>query len=262
MWRRRDPGREARTPRGRRLARVPAPRQHAVAAAPEAVPDGRPRHRRSVLVTEGDTGIGLAVARHLQAVGDRVAATYRAVPPDGEEFLSLPCDVTDARQVRGTWRAVEERHGPVEVLVANPGTSDARLRNDGTFPSSVVRESLYGMLRGEFGRIILMGGAVPGSTEGDPVHCATSKSALLDLARRLTVVYGSHGITANVVAPGLPLAHATARLTADQRAVLTQQIPLGPLARPEDIAHAVHWVSTAEGVSGAVIPVDGNGMEY
>lgn len=73
---------------------------------------------RSVLVTGGNRGIGLAIARAFAEAGDKVAITYRSgEPPAG--FLAVKCDITDSEQVEQAYKEIEEKHGPVEVLVAN-----------------------------------------------------------------------------------------------------------------------------------------------
>ncbi len=82
---------------------------------------------RSVFVTGGNRGIGLAIARAMAAQGDKVAVTYRSgEPPAG--VLGVRCDITDPEQVDAAFQRIEAEHGPVEVLVANAGiTRDALL---------------------------------------------------------------------------------------------------------------------------------------
>ena len=80
---------------------------------------------RSVLVTGGNRGIGLAIARAFAAQGDRVAVTHRSPVvdlPDG--LLAVPCDVTDAAAVDAGFAKAEAEHGPVQVLVSNAGITD------------------------------------------------------------------------------------------------------------------------------------------
>ena len=81
---------------------------------------------RSVLVTGGNRGIGLAVAQRLQADGHKVAVTHRGsgVP---EGLFGVKCDVTDSDSVDRAFTEVEEHQGPVEVLVANAGITDDTL---------------------------------------------------------------------------------------------------------------------------------------
>ena len=81
---------------------------------PEAVPSGR-----SVLITGGNRGIGLAIAESFLANGDKVAVTYRSETELPEGILGVKADVTDEASIDAAFKIVEEAHGPVEVLVAN-----------------------------------------------------------------------------------------------------------------------------------------------
>ena len=83
---------------------------------------GRPPFvSRSVLVTGGNRGIGLAVARRLAADGHKVAVTHRGSGAPGDDLFAVECDVTDSAAVDAAFTEVEEHQGPVEVLVANAG---------------------------------------------------------------------------------------------------------------------------------------------
>ena len=103
---------------------------------------------RSVLVTGGNRGIGLAIARAFAEAGDKVAVTYRSgEPPEG--LLGVKCDITDAEQVDQAFKEVEAAHGPVEVLVANAGvTKDTLLlRMSEEDFTSVLDTNLTGAFR-------------------------------------------------------------------------------------------------------------------
>ncbi|WP_030800943.1 SDR family NAD(P)-dependent oxidoreductase, partial [Streptomyces sp. NRRL F-3273] len=86
---------------------------------------------RSVLVTGGNRGIGLAIARAFADSGDKVAVTYRSGEPPQElteaGVLAVRCDITDTEQVEQAYKEIEEKHGPVEVLVANAGITKDQL---------------------------------------------------------------------------------------------------------------------------------------
>ncbi|MFE4720107.1 SDR family NAD(P)-dependent oxidoreductase, partial [Streptomyces sp. NPDC056728] len=85
---------------------------------------------RSVLVTGGNRGIGLAIARAFADAGDKVAITYRsgdAAELEKAGFLAVKCDITDSEQVEQAYKEIEEKHGPVEVLVANAGVTKDQL---------------------------------------------------------------------------------------------------------------------------------------
>ncbi|WP_282794435.1 3-oxoacyl-ACP reductase FabG [Streptomyces sp. CC224B] len=226
---------------------------------------------RSVLITGGSRGIGLATARALQAAGDRVAVTYRGgEPPAG--LLGVRCDVTDAEQVDAAFRRVEEEQGPVEVLVACAGVAHDKLlmrMTEEDFTSvldtnltgvyRVAKRATRGMLRARAGRIVVISSAVGLRGEAGQANYAASKAGLVGFARSLARELGSRGITVNVVAPGLTETAMSEALTGEQREALLRQIPLGRLARPEEVAATVAFVASPEAayITGAVVPVDG-----
>jgi len=226
---------------------------------------------RSVLVTGGNRGIGLAIAEAFLALGDKVAVTSRSGGgPD--RSLPLTCDVTDAAAVEQAFADAEAAHGPVEVLVANAGiTADTlllRMSEDdwasvietnltGTF--RLTKRAAKGMLRLRRGRIILISSVVGLTGQAGQVNYAASKSGLVGIARSLTRELGSRSITANVVAPGFIETDMTAVLSDDQKASIMGQVPLQRYGTVAEVASAVTWLASPGGayVSGAVIPVDG-----
>ncbi|MEU6218355.1 beta-ketoacyl-ACP reductase [Streptomyces sp. NPDC047022] len=226
---------------------------------------------RSVLITGGNRGIGLAIARHLADAGDRVAVTYRSgEPPEG--LLAVRCDITDTEQVDLAFKQVEEQHGPVEVLVANAGIAKDQLlmrMTEDDFTSvldtnltgafRVTKRATRGMLRAKKGRVVLISSAVALRGESGQANYAASKAGLVGFARSMARELGSRGITFNVVAPGLTETAMSEQLTDEQRERLKSQIPLGRLARPEEIAATVAFLASdaASYITGAVVPVDG-----
>lgn len=226
---------------------------------------------RVVLVTGGSKGIGLAVARRFASLGDRVAVTYNSSPPP-EGIFGVQCDVTDTAQVDAAFKAVEEHFGPVEVLVSNAGiTKDTLLLRMGEADfTSVVDANLTGayrvckratqaMLRARSGRIILMSSVVGLLGSAGQANYAASKAGLVGLARSLARELGSRSITVNVVAPGPVATDMTASLGDKRLAELTEAVPLGRMASPEEVAGVVAFLASADAayITGAVIPVDG-----
>jgi 3-oxoacyl-[acyl-carrier protein] reductase len=225
---------------------------------------------RTVLVTGGNRGIGLAIAQAFAKQGDRVAVTYRGTAP--ADFFGVQCDVTDSAAVDAAFTAVEAELGPVEVLVANAGiTQDTLLlRMSEEQFTDVIDTNLTGafrcakraagkMLRARWGRMIFISSVTGLSGNPGQVNYAASKAGLVGVARSITRELGSRNITANVVAPGFVETDMTASLPEERRAEYRKSVPAGRFAAPEEVAGVVTWLaSDAAGyVSGAVIPVDG-----
>lgn len=226
---------------------------------------------RSVLVTGGNRGIGKAIATAFAEAGDKVAITYRSgEPPEG--FLAVKCDVTDAADVDAAFAEIEDKHGPVEVLVANAGiTRDTlvlRMSDDdwssvidtnltGSF--RVAKRAAKGMLRLRRGRIVFISSVVGLLGSAGQVNYAASKAGLVGMARSLARELGSRSITANVVAPGFVETDMTASLPEETQVAYKAQIPLARYASVDEVASVVTWVASegAAYVTGAVIPVDG-----
>jgi 3-oxoacyl-[acyl-carrier protein] reductase len=232
-----------------------------------------------VLVTGGTRGIGAACVEWFLANGDQVATTYRSAdtppPPDGadpERFFAVRCDVRNGEEVDAAFSAIEERWGPVQVLVANAGVTldslmlrmseqafldviDANLT--GSF--RVAKRAVTKMLRLHTGRLIFVSSV--GAFVGLPgqANYAASKAGLVGMARAVAREVGSRQITVNVVAPGVIDTDMTAALGEERIAIMASQVPLGRSGTVEDVASVVGFLaSDAAGyITGAVIPVDG-----
>ncbi|MGV8871977.1 MAG: 3-oxoacyl-ACP reductase FabG1 [Rhodococcus sp. (in: high G+C Gram-positive bacteria)] len=226
---------------------------------------------RSVLVTGGNRGIGLAIAQRLSADGHKVAVTHRGSgAPDG--LFGVVCDVTDSASVDAAFKEVEEKQGPVEVLVANAGITDdtllMRMTEDqfqrvidanltGAF--RVAKRANRAMLRARWGRMIFLSSVVAMAGGPGQINYAASKAGVIGMARSITRELGSRSITANVVSPGFIETDMTAELSDDLRGKAKEYIPLQRLGQPEDVAAVVSFLAGPDSsyVSGAVIPVDG-----
>lgn len=226
---------------------------------------------RTVLVTGGNRGIGYAIAEEFVALGHRVAVTARS--GDGPAgTLTVRADVTDAASIDAAFTEIEQKLGPVEVVVANAGiTKDTLLMrmSEDDFDSvvntnlggsfRVVKRASKGMLKARFGRIILISSVV--GLYGGPgqVNYSSSKAGLVGMARSITRELGARGITANVVAPGFIETDMTAELPEATQAEYKKSIPAGRFATPAEVAKTVAWLAGDDAgyISGAVIPVDG-----
>jgi 3-oxoacyl-[acyl-carrier protein] reductase len=227
---------------------------------------------RNVLVTGGNRGIGLAIARAFVEAGDNVVITHRTgAPPEG--LQGVICEVTDSASVDAAFTEAEEKlGGPVEVLVANAGiTRDTLMMrmSDDEFDSVIntnlagafrcARRASKGMIRLRKGRIVFISSVVglyggPGQT-----NYSASKAGLGGLARSISRELGGRGITANVIAPGFIETEMTAELPEDRKKTYLSAVPAGRFAAPEEVAAAVRFIASPEAayITGAVIPVDG-----
>lgn len=226
---------------------------------------------RVALITGGNRGIGFAIAEEMLSAGHKVAVTARkGSGPVGS--LTIQADVTDSDSLDRAIREVEEKIGPVEILIANAGiTKDTLLlrMTDEEF-ESVINTNLNGvfrvikrvtksMLKAKYGRIIMIGSVVGLLGSAGQVNYSASKSGLIGLARSISRELGSKNITANVVAPGFINTDMTAELPDDVAAKYKSQIPAGRFAEASEVAKVVAWLASEEAsyITGAVIPVDG-----
>jgi NAD(P)-dependent dehydrogenase (short-subunit alcohol dehydrogenase family) len=226
---------------------------------------------RTVLVTGGARGIGLACARGFAALGDKVAVTYNTSPPP-DDLFGVSCDVTSTDSVEAAFNAVEAQFGPVEVLVSNAGiTHDGLLlrMSEDSFTSvidtnltaayRVSKRAAQGMLRARSGRIIFISSVVALLGSAGQANYSASKAGLVGLARSVARELGSRGITVNVVAPGPVLTDMTSLLSEKRLEEIIAAVPLGRIATVDEIAAVVTFLASAEAayITGAVIPVDG-----
>jgi len=234
---------------------------------------------RTAFVTGSTRGIGLAVARALHAAGAKVAivgrdeARARAVAQEiGGGTVGVACDVAVAAQVEAAIAAAEAALGPIDILVNNAGLTrdnillrlseedwdavlDANLK--GAF--FTTRAVIKGMMKRRAGRIINIGSVVGLTGNKGQANYAASKAGLVGLTKSVAKEYASRGVLANCIAPGFIETDMTAALPSEARTALLEQIALGRLGRPEDIAAAVLFLASdlAAYITGQVLVVDG-----
>jgi 3-oxoacyl-[acyl-carrier protein] reductase len=223
------------------------------------------------LVTGGNRGIGLAIAKALKSAGHEVVVTYRSGPaPVG--FNCVVMDVTSTESVDSAFDSIESQWGVPEIIVANAGiTKDGLVMrmSDSDFEDvinanltgafRVARRATRGLLKLKRGRLIFVGSVVGALGSAGQVNYASSKSGLLGMARSFAREIGSRGITANVIAPGFVETDMTATLDEKRRREIATSVPLGRFCSAEEIANVVAFIASPQAsyITGALIPVDG-----
>ena len=223
------------------------------------------------LITGGNRGIGLAIARSLAQDGFHVVIGSRTGQVvDG--FDSVAMDVSSAQSVDDAFSHVENTWGIPEVLVCNAGiTKDALVMrmSDEDFEDvintnltgafRVAKRATKGLLKLKKGRLIFISSVVAMLGSPGQVNYAASKSGLIGMARSFARELGSRGITANVIAPGFVETDMTASLDDKRRQEIASSIPLGRFSDAQEIANVVSFIASTKAgyITGAVIPVDG-----
>ncbi|QLD26996.1 SDR family oxidoreductase [Micromonospora carbonacea subsp. aurantiaca] len=253
--------------------------------------DGRVTSR-AVLVTGASRGIGRAVATRFAAGGDRVAVHHRGsgelaerlraeLPGDGH--VVVRADLADPEAVRVMVDDAAARLGGLDVLVNNAGVYGERNAPHPVFGASyadwqrrwrlVLETNLTGAanvtwcaaqhMRGRGGRVVNVSSR--GAFRGEPEQPAygASKAGLNALGQSLAVALAPYGIAVATVAPGfVETDMTTEHLAGESGAAIRAQSPFGRVARPEEVAAAVHWLASAEAEWASGTVVDLNGASY
>ena len=259
----------------------PAPKQPAE-PVPEPVkkqPTAAPAAARRVLISGGDRGIGAAAARAFAAAGYQVAVFYHqnaaaaaALEQQLPGCIAIQCDVASRASCELAFHAVEQAMGRVDVLVCNAGIAQQKLFTDitpeewqrmldvnlsGAF--HLCQLALPGMIRRKQGRILTvssMWGQTGGSCE---VHYSAAKAGLIGLTKALAKEEGPSGITVNCVAPGVIETDMMAAFTAEDKAALAEETPVGRLGTPEEVAKLLVFLAGEDAgyITGQVFGVNG-----
>ena len=234
---------------------------------------------KTALITGASGGIGAGIARALHAQGavvvlsgTRTDALQALAAELGERAHVCAADLKDAAAPDALVAAAEAAAGALHILVNNAGfTRDmlalrmkdedwqAVLDVDLTAPFRLARATLRGMLRRRAGRIIGISSIVGATGNAGQANYAAAKAGLVGMTKALAQEVGSRGVTVNVVAPGFIETPMTNALSQAQRIKLGEQIPLGRLGQPADIAAAVVYLASDEAawVTGATLHVNG-----
>ncbi len=245
---------------------------------------------RTVVITGGSRGIGLATAKKFQLLGDRVIITYHNTEPsdidktplgDSEdlyELTAIRCDIASTEDIDNLFSRTEKEFGACDVLVLAAGINDDSLliRMSEEKWSKVIdtnltscykatKRALPAMLKKRSGRIILISSAVAMTGNPGQTNYAATKAAMIGFGRSLAREVASRSITVNVIAPGLVDTDMLSALSREQLDALLTQVPLARVGAKEEIAAAVCFLASAEAsyITGSVMAVDGGlGMGY
>ena len=231
------------------------------------------------LVTGAAQGIGLSIAHTLAGCGASVvladvdaATVQEAAKTVAGRALGLVMNVAHGDEVTAGIERVMAEFGRLDILVNNAGiTRDGlliRMKEEdwdrvievnlkGTFHCS--KAALGVMIKQRSGRIISIASIVGVMGNSGQANYAASKAAILGFTKSVAREYANRGVTANAVAPGFIKTAMTERLPADVQTRLLDQIPLGRLGTPDDIAQAVAFLASdaAAYITGQVIHVNG-----
>ncbi len=254
---------------------APAEKEETAPQPPEPVG----RNGRCVLISGGDRGIGAAAARAFYQAGYRVAILYHsnaeaaaALEKELPGITAVQCDVASRASCELAFRTAEQALAHVDVLVSNAGIAQQKLFTDitpeewqrmldvnltGAF--NLCQLALPGMIRRKAGRILTvssMWGQTGGSCE---VHYSAAKAGLIGLTKALAKEEGPSGITVNCVAPGVIETDMMAAFTAEDKAVLAEETPVGRLGSADEVARLLVFLAGEDAgyITGQVFGVNG-----
>jgi 3-oxoacyl-[acyl-carrier protein] reductase len=230
------------------------------------------------IVTGGGRGIGAACCRALSQEGFLVGIHYRNSEEQARTLLSeigdgllLPADLADVEQVEVLINKIKEEAGRVDVLVNNAGLSlnadivtmkieqfDAQralMRGIWYLTKRIIR--LF-MLRQREGRIINISSVVGHTGNAGQIPYTMEKAALDAFTKSLSKELAGRNILVNSVAPGFIETEMTQNLPADVQKKILDNIALGRIGRPEEVAEVVSFLATKGSyISGSVIHTNG-----
>ena len=240
---------------------------------------------QNILITGGSRGIGAAAVQAFAQNGDNVAFVWHSSQAAAEKvlrsaaqaaptgrFLALRADVADSQEIGEAVRDAEETLGHIDVLVCNAGIAQQKLFTDltdedwrrvmsvdldGAFYS--CRAVLPGMIRRKYGRILLVSSMWGQTGASCEEHYSAAKAGVIGLTKALAKEEAPSGITVNCVAPGVIDTDMMSAFSAEDRAALAEETPVGRLGSAGEVARTLVFLASPDAgyITGQVIGLNG-----
>ncbi|MFC1484739.1 3-oxoacyl-[acyl-carrier-protein] reductase [Candidatus Neomarinimicrobiota bacterium] len=234
------------------------------------------------VVTGAARGIGRSISLALSAAGANVAlldlkadslqGVFDEISANGGEAGMYACDITDPDAVTAVFSNIVEQHGALDILVNNAGITrdnllmrlssedwEAPIRTNLTGAFNCIKAVVRPMMKQRSGCIVNIASVVGVMGNAGQANYAASKAGLIGLTKSTAKELGSRGITVNAIAPGFITTDMTANLPEATIQKLTENIPLGRMGKPEDVASAVVFLASDKAgyITGQTLLVDG-----
>ncbi|MFC4762775.1 acetoacetyl-CoA reductase [Dyella koreensis] len=238
--------------------------------------------QRTALVTGGTGGIGTAIVRYLARQGHRVATNYRdaakaeawrqAMTQEGIDVFMVQGDVSDPASCESMVREVEAKLGPVEILINNAGITRDTTFHKMTYAQwmdvvntnlnacfNVTRQVIESMRSHKWGRIVQISSINGQKGQYGQANYAAAKAGMHGFTISLAQENAKFGITVNTVSPGYVGTDMVMAVPEEVREKIVAQIPVGRLGKPEEIAHAVAFLTGEEAawITGTNLAING-----
>jgi 3-oxoacyl-[acyl-carrier protein] reductase len=236
---------------------------------------------KTVLITGASGGIGSAVAVKFAEKGYFVCAGYNSsaekadkicdnIISEGGMAQKYKCDITSEDDIENMFRRIEKDHGEIDVLVNNAGISQIKLFDEITMEEwnrmiavnltsvyAVSRRAVVSMIRRKKGAIVNVSSIWGQTGASCETHYSASKGGVIALTKALAKELAPSGITVNCVCPGAIDTAMNAFLSDEERKELEEEIPVGRLGKPEEVADAVIFSAENNYLTGQIIAVNG-----